>query len=249
MKAYISCPMRGKTEQEISATRFLINDALDIQFGLDVMTNELETDPEALKHPLLCLSHSVASMPESDVFVFAEGFESARGCRVEYNIALHCGFDIYFFKDGKLVHLDDRFKAPTVPVMEPDYEFTPKEGLNTQDNKVLFVNMKDRFSKTLDEYNQICNQGLVDAQDIDGWDMTLVPETRFLRRNDYTEPGKKECLDIAHTIETLSQCDYVWHLKDATGDYIADLMHDIALTYGVPVANLVCRVVKNEEAV
>ena len=90
-KAMISQPMAGKTDEEIAATRDLAVAKLR-QMGYEVV-NTLFTDEwysdKAMEErgvvqvPLCYLSQSLGKMAECDAVYLCDGWENARGCKVE----------------------------------------------------------------------------------------------------------------------------------------------------------------------
>jgi len=104
MKAMISQPMAGKTEQEIIATRERAMKALE-KMGYAVV-NTLFTDEwyssEAMKErgveniPLCFLAESLTNMSLCNAAYFCAGWESARGCRIEHEAARAYGLEIIY---------------------------------------------------------------------------------------------------------------------------------------------------------
>lgn len=102
VKVFVSQPMNGKTDEEIQTERRKILAAMTAEF------NEIEevqsyfddfNDPsknENIKHkPVAYLGASISKLAEADVAVFASGWESARGCKIEHTIATAYGINIY----------------------------------------------------------------------------------------------------------------------------------------------------------
>ncbi len=104
MKAMISQPMAGKTEQEIVATRERAMKALE-KMGYAVV-NTLFTDEryssEAMKErgveniPLCYLAESLTNMSLCNAAYFCAGWESARGCKIEHEAARAYGLEIIY---------------------------------------------------------------------------------------------------------------------------------------------------------
>lgn len=104
MKAMISQPMAGKTEQEIIDTR---NKAIAKLEGLGYeVVNTLFTDEwyseTAMRErgveqvPLCFLAKSMENMSLCHAAFFAEGWENARGCRIEHEAAKAYGLTILY---------------------------------------------------------------------------------------------------------------------------------------------------------
>lgn len=104
MKAMLSQPMAGKTNEEIAATR---NKAIAVlkEMGYEVV-NTLFTDEwysrEAMEErgvvqiPLCFLAKSLENMSLCHAAYFCKGWENARGCRIEHEAAKAYGVDIIY---------------------------------------------------------------------------------------------------------------------------------------------------------
>ena len=104
MKAMISQPMAGKTEQEIIDTR---NRAIAKLEGLGYeVVNTLFTDEwyseKSMRErgveqiPLCFLAKSLENMSLCHAAFFAEGWENARGCRIEHEAAEAYGLTVLY---------------------------------------------------------------------------------------------------------------------------------------------------------
>lgn len=104
MKAMLSQPLRGKTDEEIVATRERAIKALT-EKGYEVV-NTLFTDEwnsrENLKKrgvvqiPVSFLAKSLENMSLCHVAYFCKGWENARGCRIEHEVAKVYGLEIIY---------------------------------------------------------------------------------------------------------------------------------------------------------
>ena len=104
MKAMLSQPMAGKTEEEIIVTRERAIAALK-KSGYEVI-NTLFTDewysPEAMKErgveniPLCFLAKSLTNMSLCHAAYFCKGWENARGCKIEHEAAKAYGLTIIY---------------------------------------------------------------------------------------------------------------------------------------------------------
>lgn len=104
MKAMLSQPMAGKSEEEIKATRDKAIKALE-DMGYEVV-NTLFTDewysPENMKErgveqiPLCFLAKSLENMSKCHAAYFCKGWEDARGCRIEHIVAGAYGLKVIF---------------------------------------------------------------------------------------------------------------------------------------------------------
>lgn len=106
-KAMLSQPMAGKSDEEIRATRERAIDALE-SAGYEVV-NTLFTDEwysrENMKErgvvqiPLCFLAKSIENMSLCHAAYFCKGWEKARGCRLEHEIAKAYGLEIIYEED------------------------------------------------------------------------------------------------------------------------------------------------------
>ena len=104
MKAMLSQPMAGKSEQEIVETRERATAALEKK-GYEVV-NTLFTDEwygeEAMKArgvenvPLCFLAKSLENMSQCYAAYFCKGWRQARGCRIEHEVALAYGLTVIY---------------------------------------------------------------------------------------------------------------------------------------------------------
>ena len=103
-KAMLSQPMAGKTEQEIVATRERAIATLKAA-GYEIV-NTLFTDEwyskEAMAErgvvqiPVCILSKSLEKMSLCHAVYFCKGWENARGCRIEHEVAKAYGLEILY---------------------------------------------------------------------------------------------------------------------------------------------------------
>ena len=104
MKAMLSQPMAGKTQEEIVATREKAIAALK-ERGYEIV-NTLFTD-EWYSHksmdergvvqiPLCFLAKSLDNMSLCHAVYFCHGWEKARGCRIEHEAAVAYGLTIIY---------------------------------------------------------------------------------------------------------------------------------------------------------
>lgn len=104
MKAMLSQPMAGKTEEEIIATRERAIAVLK-ERGYEII-NTLFTDEwyskESMKErgveniPLCFLAKSLENMSLCHAAYFCKGWENARGCRLEHEAAKAYGMTIIY---------------------------------------------------------------------------------------------------------------------------------------------------------
>lgn len=104
MKAMLSQPMAGKTEEEIRETReraisFLTRKGFEVINTL--FTDEWYSDASMMERgveqiPLCFLAKSLENMSLCHAVLFCDGWEKARGCRIEHDAALVYGLTIFY---------------------------------------------------------------------------------------------------------------------------------------------------------
>lgn len=102
MKAMISQPMNGKSDEEIASER---NRAIQVleEKGYEVINTLFKdewTNKEALKEdgvvqiPLAFMAKSIDKMSHCHAVYFCKGWENARGCKIEHEVAAAYGLTI-----------------------------------------------------------------------------------------------------------------------------------------------------------
>ena len=97
-KLFISCPMRGRTDEAIVATREAMHKIAEEIFGekLEVIQNHIPAPddlPDGVNKSIWCLGRSVQMMAEADYFIYVAGVNTFyKGCEVEFDVAV--GYDI-----------------------------------------------------------------------------------------------------------------------------------------------------------
>ena len=95
-KIYISQPMRGRATGDIIAER----KSLIAEAAVALRTDDIEvldtifTDFAEEAPPLVYLGRSLEVLARADAAVFAPGWETARGCRIEHDAAEAYGIPI-----------------------------------------------------------------------------------------------------------------------------------------------------------
>ena len=96
MKIMISQPMNGKTEEQIRKERAELVKELEEQ-GHEVVDTVFSGEYLTKDRPKNCnagvwnLSKSLEVLSQVDAIVFMKGWEQARGCRIENQVALAYG--------------------------------------------------------------------------------------------------------------------------------------------------------------
>lgn len=152
-KAMISQPMNGLTDEEIEKTRNKAIRHLE-RLGYKVV-NTLFTDDwyseSSMKDrgveniPLCYLAKSLETMSLSSVVYFCDGWEDARGCRIEHDAAEEYGLDIIYEEDDE---------EPEAPITDEQKVFM--EGMNHTEIVLdaYFDMILDAWSECSDEYQR-----------------------------------------------------------------------------------------------
>ena len=91
-RLFISQPMRGKSNNEILAARYLAIEKAEKALGEQVEAiDSFFADAPHDANPLWYLGKSLQLMSEADVVYFVPGWEDARGCRIEHQAAVQYG--------------------------------------------------------------------------------------------------------------------------------------------------------------
>ena len=104
MKAMLSQPMAGKTEQEITDTRNRAIAALEARgyevvntlFADEWYSKEKMQERGVVQIPLCFLAKSLENMSLCHAAYFCRGWENARGCRIEHDAAKAYGLEIIY---------------------------------------------------------------------------------------------------------------------------------------------------------
>ncbi len=90
MKVMISQPMRGKTTEQIKTERETLVKELESQ-GYKVVNTVFDDFSEGKATPVHYLAKSIEFLGDVDGVVFMQGWENARGCRIEHQVAVAYG--------------------------------------------------------------------------------------------------------------------------------------------------------------
>lgn len=96
--AMISQPMRDLTKEEVEETNEKARRHLE---RLGYVVAETYISNEAKENPIYCLSLALEHMAQCDAVYFCDGWEDARGCRIEHMVAEEFGLDIIYAEDKK----------------------------------------------------------------------------------------------------------------------------------------------------
>lgn len=104
MKAMLSQPMAGKSEEEIKETRekaIKVLEEKEYEIVNTLFTDEWYSDEKMKERgvtqtPLCFLAKSLEKMSLCHVVYFCKGWEQTRGCRLEHEAAVAYGLDIIY---------------------------------------------------------------------------------------------------------------------------------------------------------
>ena len=99
-KVFVSMPMRDKERSEIISRQQNALSCLSEYLSEPLMLIETFLDDNA--RPLVCLGESIKRMSHADYVLFAEGWENARGCRIEHECANEYGLKIFCENEGRI---------------------------------------------------------------------------------------------------------------------------------------------------
>lgn len=94
-RIFISQPMNGKTDDEIKLERQKIVDACVREYSndIEIIDSFFEGSPHDVK-PAWFLGKSIELLSTADAVYFADGWNNARGCRIEHQVAVDYGIKI-----------------------------------------------------------------------------------------------------------------------------------------------------------
>lgn len=102
IKVFISQPMKGKTDAAILAEREkIIMDVKGlIQDEVEVINSFIpESAPKDSIEAVWMLGKSIQLLSEANVAYFAKGWNTARGCKIEHEVAEKYGLTIIDFEN------------------------------------------------------------------------------------------------------------------------------------------------------
>ena len=103
-KIMISQPMAGFTEEQIVETRnrflqFAKKENLEVvntYFQDEWYSKDAMTKRGVVQIPICFLAKSIENMSLCNIAYFAKGWENARGCKIEHEVALQYGMEIIY---------------------------------------------------------------------------------------------------------------------------------------------------------
>lgn len=95
MKIMLSQPMKGKTNEEIKKEREHL--VKEIESNGDIVLDTIfDTAPKDSDEAIWYLSKSIEYLAQADVVFFMKGWEYARGCKIEHQVAVEYGKEVVY---------------------------------------------------------------------------------------------------------------------------------------------------------
>lgn len=95
MRIMISQPMRGKTNEQIREERAKLVKTLERE-GHEVVDTVFENAPADEDIAIYMLSQSIRYIGKVDALYFMKGWEQARGCKIEHQVAVEYGKQVFY---------------------------------------------------------------------------------------------------------------------------------------------------------
>ena len=95
MKIMISQPMKGKTNEQIRDERAELVTRLQEE-GIEVVDTVFENAPADEDVAIYMLSQSIRYIGKVDAVYFMKGWEKARGCKIEHEVAVEYGKKVFY---------------------------------------------------------------------------------------------------------------------------------------------------------
>lgn len=96
MKIMISQPMRGKTNEQIRKEREQLVKKLKSKGHEVIDTIINEESPKDIDEAIYYLSKSIEFIGKVDAVYFMKGWEKARGCKIEHEVAVEYGKQVFY---------------------------------------------------------------------------------------------------------------------------------------------------------
>ena len=97
LKYMLSQPMNGREEEDIKKDRIILEEMLK-KDGIEIIDTVFPNFPKKpeMNIPIAYLSKSIESISKADAVVFMNGWQEARGCKIEHEICLQYGVKVYY---------------------------------------------------------------------------------------------------------------------------------------------------------
>ena len=181
-KAMISQPMNGLTDEEIEKTREKAIRHLD-RLGYKVVStlfkdgwynNSAMKDRGVMNIPVYYLARSLESMSFCDAVYFCDGWEDARGCRIEHDVAEEYGLDIIYAEDEE---------EPEAPITDEQKAFL--EGISHAETV-----LDSYFDMVLDAWSECSDECQRSAKIIKNGVTKWLKSAKFERYTDFVKENE-----------------------------------------------------------
>lgn len=95
MKIMLSQPMKGKTNEEIRKERKHLVKEIESN-GDIVLDTVFDEAPKNVDEAIWFLSKSIEYLAQADIIFFMKGWEKARGCKIEHQVAVEYDKEIIY---------------------------------------------------------------------------------------------------------------------------------------------------------
>ena len=99
MKVMISQPMNGKTEEQIRQERDDLIKKIQAEGDIYIDTIFQDEVPKGYDVPIYYLAKSIEAIAYADKIIFMNGWDKARGCIIEHEVATSYDKIISYYKD------------------------------------------------------------------------------------------------------------------------------------------------------
>lgn len=99
MKVMISQPMNGKSEEQIRQERDELIKRIQKDGDTYIDTIFQDEVPEGYDIPIYYLAKSIETIAYADKIIFMNGWDKARGCIIEHEVAISYDKIISYYKD------------------------------------------------------------------------------------------------------------------------------------------------------
>ena len=94
-KIMISQPMKSKTNEQIKEERKALVSELENE-GYEVLDSVFDEAPKNVDEEVWYLSKSIEYLAQADIVFFMKGWQYARGCKIEHEVAIEYGKKVIY---------------------------------------------------------------------------------------------------------------------------------------------------------
>lgn len=182
-KAMISQPMNGLTDEEIEKTRNKAIKHLE-RLGYKVVNtmfkddlySESAKDRGVMSIPVYYLARSLEGMSFCDAVYFCDGWEDARGCRIEHDVAEEYGLDIIYAEDEE----------------EPEAPLTDEQKTFLDGMKQTEIVLDSYFDMIIDTWSECSEEYQRSAKIIKNGVIKWLNAAKFERYTDFVKENESK---------------------------------------------------------